>query len=326
MSALRRNLARRFTSLRRRFPTATPASVQAAPAGVHSLLCRPSYLQKRPFFQPPLPPDRPEMPVWGDRRLAERIRGLCPDEISLDEKRVSLEEIRKVVRASQVAAARERLGATGESSVPYREFVRICCEASGSEQGLEIARSLDESGVVIVIGNIVFLRPDEVVKSIENMIPFSSSNDHNPQREELRKMEEEKAEIDRRAASQVRKELWCGMVFIVAQTAALMRATFWELSWDVMEPICFYLTSGYFMAGYAFFIRTSKEPSFEGFFTSRFATKQKRLMKARNFDLTRFNELSQACLRSPPLSEFTSPSRAHHSVGPRSDLRGKEKK
>ncbi|CAL9163700.1 calcium uniporter protein 2, mitochondrial-like [Musa acuminata AAA Group] len=306
MSALRRNLARLFTSLRRPFPTATPASVQA-------VVCRPS------FFQPALPPDRTEMPVWGDRRLAERIRGLCPDRISLDEKRVSLEEIRKVVRASQVAAARERLGATGESSVAYREFVRICCEASSSEQGLEMARSLDESGVVIVIGNIVFLRPEEVVKSIENMIPFSSSNHHSSQREELRKMEEEKAEIDRRAASQVRKELWCGMVFIVAQTAALMRATFWELSWDVMEPICFYLTSIYFMAGYAFFIRTSKEPSFEGFFTSRFATKQKRLMKARNFDLTRFNELSQACLRSPPLSEFTSPSTAHHSVGRRSD-------
>ncbi|CAD5174798.1 unnamed protein product [Musa acuminata subsp. malaccensis] len=306
MSALRRNLARLFTSLRRPFPAATPASVQA-------VVCRPS------FFQPALPPDRTEMPVWGDRRLAERTRGLCPDRISLDEKRVSLEEIRKVVRASQVAAARERLGATGESSVAYREFVRICCEASSSEQGLEMARSLDESGVVIVIGNIVFLRPEEVVKSIENMIPFSSSNHHSSQREELRKMEEEKAEIDRRAASQVRKELWCGMVFVVAQTAALMRATFWELSWDVMEPICFYLTSIYFMAGYAFFIRTSKEPSFEGFFTSRFATKQKRLMKARNFDLTRFNELSQACLRSPPLSEFTSPSRAHHSVGRRSD-------
>ncbi|RWW53498.1 hypothetical protein BHE74_00040006 [Ensete ventricosum] len=89
-----------------------------------------------------------------------------------------------------------------------------------------------------------------------------SSNDNNWQREELRKMEEEKAEIDRRAASQVRKELRCGMIFIVAQTTALLRATFWELSWDVMEPICFYLTSIYFMAGYAFFIKTSKEPSF----------------------------------------------------------------
>ncbi|RRT74161.1 hypothetical protein B296_00006167 [Ensete ventricosum] len=164
MSALRRNLARRFTSLLRPFPTATPASVQAASAGDHSLLCRSSF-QKWPFFQPPLPPDRTEMPVWGDRRLAERIRGLCPNRIRLDEKRVSLEEIKKVVRASQVAAARERLGATGKRSVPYREFVRICCESSSSEQGFEIARSLEESGVVIVIGNTVFLRPEEVHNS-----------------------------------------------------------------------------------------------------------------------------------------------------------------
>jgi len=80
----------------------------------------------------------------------------------------------------------------------------------------------------------------------------------------------------------------------VVQTAAFMRLTFWELSWDVMEPICFYVTSFYFMLGYAFFLRTSKEPSFEGFFQSRFSAKQKRLIKACNFDLEKYNELRKA--------------------------------
>uniref|UniRef100_A0A3Q7F0F6 Calcium uniporter protein C-terminal domain-containing protein n=1 Tax=Solanum lycopersicum TaxID=4081 RepID=A0A3Q7F0F6_SOLLC len=74
-----------------------------------------------------------------------------------------------------------------------------------------------------------------------------------------------------------------------------MRLTFWELSWDVMEPICFYVTSFYCMAGYTFFLRTAKEPSFEGFYQSRFVAKQKRLMKVRNFDLERYNELKRAC-------------------------------
>ncbi|RZS26520.1 hypothetical protein BHM03_00059867, partial [Ensete ventricosum] len=53
----------------------------------------------------------------------------------------------------------------------------------------------------------------------------------------------------------------------------------------------------------------------EGALLRGFLSKQKRLMKARNFDLTRFNELSQACLLSPPLSEFTSPSRVGHRSG-----------
>jgi hypothetical protein len=48
------------------------------------------------------------------------------------------------------------------------------------------------------------------------------------------------------------------------------------------------------MAGYTFFLRTSKEPCFEGFYQSRFSTKQKRLMKLQNFDIARYNQLRDA--------------------------------
>lgn len=114
---------------------------------------------------------------------------------------------------------------------------------------------------------------------------------NDPRRAELEKMEEHKAEIDQKADALVRRELWAGLGYMVVQTAAFMRLTFWELSWDVMEPICFYVTSFYFMLGYAFFLRTSIEPSFEGFFQSRFNAKQKKLMKAQKFDFDRYNEL-----------------------------------
>ncbi|CAL9178351.1 unnamed protein product, partial [Musa hybrid cultivar] len=136
-----------------------------------------------------------------------------------------------------------------------------------------------------------------VAKAIETVIAPSPARWSDAEREELREMEATKAEIDRSAAAHVRRELCCGLGLLAAQTAAFMRLTFWELSWDVMEPICFYITSIYFMAGYAFFLRTSREPSFEGFFATRFAARQKRLMKARNFDIHRFDELRRA---SPP--------------------------
>uniref|UniRef100_A0A1D1ZKB3 Calcium uniporter protein, mitochondrial n=2 Tax=Anthurium amnicola TaxID=1678845 RepID=A0A1D1ZKB3_9ARAE len=128
-----------------------------------------------------------------------------------------------------------------------------------------------------------------------------------PRRAELREMEQRKAEIDRRAEAGVRRELWCGLAFLVAQTAGFMRLTFWELSWDVMEPICFYVTSVYFMAGYTFFLRTSRDPSFEGFFESRFAAKQRRLLRAANFDLPRFQELRGAFHLGPPSPSSSSP-------------------
>lgn len=120
---------------------------------------------------------------------------------------------------------------------------------------------------------------DQVTKSIEGLLPLPKiHNPNDPRRIELKELEAVKTVIDVKAHSLVRRELWAGLGYLILQTAGFMRLTFWELSWDVMEPICFYVTSMYFMAGYAFFLRTSKEPSFEGFYQSRFAAKQRKLM------------------------------------------------
>lgn len=133
------------------------------------------------------------------------------------------------------------------------------------------------------------------MKAIGGLIPFPAASPGDPRRKELQEMEKQKAAIDQKARTLVRRELWGGLVFLVIQTAGFMRLTFWELTWDVMEPVCFYLTSIYFMASYAFFLRTSKEPSFQGFYLSRFTAKQKQLVKLYNFDLKRYSELQKAC-------------------------------
>ncbi|RWW18438.1 hypothetical protein GW17_00017574 [Ensete ventricosum] len=274
-----------------------------------------SFVQKRPIFNPALPPDRYALHL-GDR-LLERICGLNPDRIRFDLllppsapiPAAAEQEEDKGPPVTRADAARARLRATGKSCVSHAEYVRICCEASGGNRGMEVARSLDESGAVVVWGDVVFLRPEEVAKAIETVISPSLALWSDAEREELREMEATKAEIDRSAAAHVRRELCCGLGLLAAQTAAFMRLTFWELSWDVMEPICFYVTSIYFMAGYAFFLRTSREPSFEGFFATRFAARQKRLMKARNFDIHRFDELRRAS--PPPHRELTPPSYCH---------------
>jgi len=139
------------------------------------------------------------------------------------------------------------------------------------------------------------------------MLPLTGTKVSESARKELEEMEKAKAAIDERADTLVRRELWAGLGFLMAQTVGFMRLTFWELSWDVMEPICFYVTSMYFMAGYTFFIRTNKEPCFEGFYQSRFSSQQKRLMKLHNFDMGRYNELKAAAPPSPSSSEIVTP-------------------
>jgi calcium uniporter protein, mitochondrial len=209
---------------------------------------------------------------------------------------VTVEQARKVARAAEMEAARERLRRHAQSVVSMSEFAALCADAAGGvEGGRRLARALDESAVVIVLGDAVFLRPDMVARAIGSVLPTTGHADE--RRAELAALEAQKAAIDAAAAAQARSELWCGLGLLAAQTLGSMRLTFWELSWDVMEPVCFYVASLYFVAGYAFFMRTAAEPSFQGFFRARFAARQRRLMRARRFDLHRYNAL----IRDPPV-------------------------
>ncbi|GER31018.1 hypothetical protein STAS_06991 [Striga asiatica] len=211
---------------------------------------------------------------------------------------ITVKDAVKILRLSQLEAVKSRLRQIERNCIPYPEFVQICArDCSSVDQGLEFAKMLDQSGNVIVLGNTVFLRPEQLVKAVRGLIPVPTPAPaiDDSRMQELRELEKKKSEIDSKAKSLVQRELWCGLAYLIVQTATFMRLTFWELSWDVMEPICFCATSLYFTGGYAFFLRTSKEPSFEGFFQSRFAAKQKKLIKAERFNIERYNELKKVC-------------------------------
>ncbi|XP_031482161.1 calcium uniporter protein 2, mitochondrial-like [Nymphaea colorata] len=252
----------------------------------------------------------PETFLFGDRLIPNfgvlsiknrlHFEGLAPPL-----PRVTVEDARKLLQVAQMEALKSRVRSMPEDRISYDEFLRLCEECVGGsnlERARDLAKAMDNSGSVIVLGETVFLRPDQVARVLEEAVmagePYRAED---PRRKELEELEREKAEIDERAVAGVRRELWCGLAYLAVQTAAFVRLTFWELSWDVMEPICFYVTSFYFMAGYTFFLRTSRDPSFEGFFASRFEAKQRRLMRRRNFDVARFHHLRRA-LRSPTSS------------------------
>ncbi|XP_031270748.1 calcium uniporter protein 2, mitochondrial [Pistacia vera] len=240
------------------------------------------FLHKRAILQP-------KLSSIGGESLMEKLKtiDIAKDRIRLDglspppsletekAESLSVKDARKLLRAFHIEVVKEKLRTIEQPWIPYSEFVRVCEEAvSDPNQGLQFAKLLDESGNVIVLGNVVYLRPEQVTKAIEGLIHVPEANSNDPRRKEFEELEKQKAAIDQKADFLVRRELWCGLGYLVVQTTAFMRLTFWELTWDVMEPICFYVTSMYFMAGYAFFLRTSKEPSFEGFYQSRFTAKQ----------------------------------------------------
>ncbi|XP_028803029.1 calcium uniporter protein 4, mitochondrial [Neltuma alba] len=209
---------------------------------------------------------------------------------------ISVKEAKKILGASQLEKVKARLREIPKTSISYSEYVGICVQGCENEdQGAEFAKKLDESGSVIVLGNVVFLRPEQVVKAMERLICETIAHPDDRRRKELEEMEKQKEKIDEEAKAMVWRELYVGLGLMMAQTIGLMRLTFWELSWDVMEPICFFLTSLHVALAYLFFLRTSTEPTFQGYFRRRFTVKQHKLMRSHNFDVHKYNQLCKAC-------------------------------
>ncbi|RWW04297.1 hypothetical protein BHE74_00013563 [Ensete ventricosum] len=282
--ALRRALPHRFlnTAKASSYTQSLAPPLRSSSSDVSpSLLPNTVFLYHRPVFRTPVGVE-----------LVDRIQGIGSGRICLEGLSpppptppdvVPVAEARKVLRAAQMEAVRTRLRGLGRSCVSYAEFFRVCGEVPGVESDVGLASALDTCGAVLVLG--------DVAQAIESMIPASLAQRSEARAKELKEMEARKVSIDAEAAALVKREMWWGLGVLALQTAGFMRLTFWELSWDVMEPICFYVTSVYFMLGYAFFLRTSRDPSFEGFFHARFAARQKRLMKTHSFDMDRLNEL-----------------------------------
>ncbi|XAR64106.1 hypothetical protein NMG60_11024317 [Bertholletia excelsa] len=234
------------------------------------------------------------MNVAGDRLRLESLippgTSIPPPSNSLP--RISVHDAKRIMRSMQLEKLRSALRQIPANSISYSEYLQTCVNVCpNTEQATELAKNLDESGNVIVLGDTVFIRPDQVARSMAKLISDSIAAPNDPRRKELEQMEIQKLAIDEKAKWLVRTELYCGLGYLVLQTAGFMRLTFWELSWDVMEPICFFVTSMHFALAYAFFLRTCIEPSFEGYFHRRFRTKQRKLMKAHNFDVEKYNEL-----------------------------------
>ena len=148
-------------------------------------------VQRRPLYQSAMHSPSPAaagirlFPPFGEN-LSEKLRGMdiARDRIRLEglmpfpapaenkaareehaaQEGLTASEVRKVLRAAQVEMIRQKLREIPRDWISYTEFVEICKESCGGnlEQGLGFAKTLDESGSVIVLGNAVFLRHHQV--------------------------------------------------------------------------------------------------------------------------------------------------------------------
>ncbi|PNI75444.1 MCU isoform 2 [Pan troglodytes] len=101
-------------------------------------------------------------------------------------------------------------------------------------------------------------------------------------------------EISRKAEKRTTLVLWGGLAYMATQFGILARLTWWEYSWDIMEPVTYFITYGSAMAMYAYFVMTRQEYVYPEARDRQYLLFFHKGAKKSRFDLEKYNQLKDA--------------------------------
>ncbi|XP_051945415.1 calcium uniporter protein, mitochondrial [Xyrauchen texanus] len=111
---------------------------------------------------------------------------------------------------------------------------------------------------------------------------------------QLRPLEKVKEELCKRAERRTTWVLWGGMAYMATQFGILARLTWWEYSWDIMEPVTYFITYGTAMAMYAYFVLTRQEYIYPDARDRQYLLFFHKGAKRTRFDIEKYNKLKDA--------------------------------
>jgi len=110
---------------------------------------------------------------------------------------------------------------------------------------------------------------------------------------ELKPLEDQRTELIQHAEERTNSLTWVGLGLMSVQFGILARLTWWEYSWDIMEPVTYFVTYGTAIAMYAYFVLTREEYAYPAASDrQRLVTFHKKAKKHR-WDVDRYNQLKQ---------------------------------
>ncbi|XP_055972796.1 calcium uniporter regulatory subunit MCUb, mitochondrial [Sorex fumeus] len=110
---------------------------------------------------------------------------------------------------------------------------------------------------------------------------------------QLQPLEQVRAGIEARAEAEVSRQLWAGLALLSVQGGALAWLTWWVYSWDIMEPVTYFLAIANSMVFFAYFITTRQNYTYAALRSRQFLHFFHKRSQRQRFDVVRYNELKE---------------------------------
>ncbi|KAM9770081.1 calcium uniporter regulatory subunit MCUb, mitochondrial-like isoform 2-T2 [Menidia menidia] len=112
-------------------------------------------------------------------------------------------------------------------------------------------------------------------------------------KQELSPLEKVKAQLSKTAEFHSSRVVWTGMALLSVQAGALSWLTWWVYSWDVMEPVTYFITYATSMGVFAYYVLTKQDYLYPDAKDRQFLRYFYKGASKRNFNVEKYNRLKE---------------------------------
>jgi hypothetical protein len=213
-----------------------------------------------------------------------------------------LADVQGLLDSLSALRLRDELSAASDATpyVPHARLLEIVRETGAADTAAEaerVADALVRAGVVLRLGGVVYLRPHEVAEMVLASVPSDGAAAAGRLREiegELEALDRAHADIVAQARRWPRFWLGAGCAAFAAQLAGFIYLCYWELSWDVVEPLACFVSMGWTLVAWLYFLARGSALDYDAFDSHWTQAGLEKRMAAHGFDPERHERLALA--------------------------------
>lgn len=219
-----------------------------------------------------------------------------------DENSIQLDTVLRTVLYRNI---RRKLEASPHQDIPLEEFLALCAEEGVDDaQARKLLKNWHDVGICYHCPehpDTVILNTKQVREAVAPLLAVGRKAERARELEaELARLKAESTalaethhHLDQRAHTHANRMIYAGILGLTTQMGVLARLTWWDLNWDIMEPITYFITFSTAVVGYAFYIVRKQEYTFfelRNIFHQRHLNK---LIKTTRFDVEQYSNLKK---------------------------------
>lgn len=180
-----------------------------------------------------------------------------------------------------------------------KEFERALPYSSDKDAEFVI-EALSESGNVLISGDLVYLHPDEIAKTMRQLLPVDVRTLMARLQEvedELIPMDKVKKMIENKSERRTRYLNYSFLGVMAAQWLVFFRLCYWEYGWDVIEPVGYFTNGATTILAFSWFLHTRRDFTYEEMANKIMSSYEKKAFEDIQFDFVEYNRLRNEAQR-----------------------------